>query len=267
MGAVQVFDISSHSSIDSENDINNNSNFETNHSFDIESESESEKNKIMEENSVQSTQTDVTTKTRKTNNWLSVAKFNTYIEAHEYLQKEGFRHHGYKDGKDGRKTNYHCNKIKQCAKKQCEAKRRIFECASTTDFEIQEADCAHTCMSNPDSDHSIKISEEMKNMVIECSTNRMTAKNTIKHIESLKSVHKLFPKENVPNESQIYYILRSHKNANAPKMLYLGQLIEWCEAHSEPPEDIDEPFVIGLENCEDNVQSASFRIVVSTKRL
>lgn len=183
------------------------------------------------------------------------------------LCKEGFRKHGYKDGKDGRKSNYHCNKIKQTAKEQCAAQRRIFQSFSRMDFEVQAADSAHTCMDKNESDHSKSISKEMKRMVVECSTNRMTASHIIKHIKSLKDNHDLFVDEPVPNPTQIYYILKAHKEQHNPKMLYLGQLMEWCESHTAAPDDIDEPFVIGFQSLESNIESANFRIVVSTKRL
>lgn len=113
--------------------------------FPFEIESESEKSlEITEETEVTaSTSAKTGVKTRKTNMWSTVAKFNTFAEADEFHCKGGFRKHGFKDGKDGRKSNYHCNKIKQTTKKQCAAQRRIFESASTTDFEIQAADADH----------------------------------------------------------------------------------------------------------------------------
>lgn len=104
-------------------------------------------------------------------------------------------------------------------------------------------------------------------MVVECSTNRMTAKHIINHIQSLKENYDLFVDEPVPNATQIYYILRAHKEQQNPKMLYLGQLMEWCESHTAVPDDIDEPFVIGFESLENHLESANFRIVMSTKRM
>lgn len=122
-------------------------------------------------------------------------------------------------------------------------------------------------MEKEESNHSKSVSKEMKKLIVECSTNRMTAKHIINHIESLKENHDLFVDEAVPNATQIYYILRAHKEQHNPKMVYLGQLMEWCESHSATPEDIDEPFVIGFQSLESDIESANFRIVVSTRRL
>lgn len=237
------------------------------HSFEIESDSE----KSMQVNDQEVTQSMSNAasvpKTRKTQIWSTVARYSTYEEAHEALVREGFRKHGHKDGKDGRKSNYHCQKIKQTAKEQCAAQRRIYADNSRVDFEVQTADSAHTCIEKDKTDHSKSISEAMKRMVEECSSNRMTAKHIIKHIESLKENHDLFTDESVPNATQIYYILRAHKERHNPKMIYLGQLMEWCENHSSTPDDIDEPFVIGFQSLEMDVEAANFRIVVSTRRL
>lgn len=237
------------------------------HTFEIESDSDTGTH-IVEGKEAQSIQKPVAVKkARKTQTWSTVASYSSYAEAHEVLCKEGFRKHGYKDGKDGRKSNYHCQKIKQTAKDQCAAQRRSFQSFSQIDFEIQAADSAHTCMDKTESDHSKSVSKEMKRMVVECSTNRMTAKHIINHIKSLKENHDLFVDEPVPSAAQIYYLLRAHKEKENPNMLYLGQLMEWCEGHSAAPDDIDEPFVIGFQSLENNIASANFRIVVSTKRL
>lgn len=117
-----------------------------NNFFEIESESETSAH-IDDEKVTQSIpEAEATKKTRKTQTWSTVARYSTYAEAHEVLCKEGFRKHGYKDGNDGRKSNYQCKKIKQTAKEQCAAQRRIFQSCSRIDFEIQTADSAHTCM-------------------------------------------------------------------------------------------------------------------------
>lgn len=149
---------------------------------------------------------------------------------------------------------------------QCEAKRRIFQSASTTDFEVQAADAVHTCDAIDAAQQAKMVSKEMKDMIIKCAKNRMTPKYIIIHIDTLRKDHQLFLNEETPNISSIYYILKANKLVEKPKMLYLGELVEWCESNVAVPDDIDKPFVIGFEHS-DEAENLRFNLVVSTQRL
>lgn len=232
-------------------------------SIELESESEHEK----------TTNVGTTSKTaavavkRITPHWSNVATYSTFTEAHKFIVSEGFKKHNFKDGENGRKTNYFCGRVKQKAKSKCKAKHRIVQSAHRTDFQVEASDVAHTCTELEETDLASSASEEMAKLVIECRAKRMTAKNIVEHINSLKKDHNLFPNQKTPKVSQIYNILRQNKNATLPTIEYLGELIEWCEENMDTPGDIDKPFVIGLDFSDDVTKTASFRLVVSTKRM
>lgn len=111
---------------------------------------------------------------RKTNVWSNIAIYTTYTEEHNALVSNGFRKHVSKVGKDGRITNYHCNKVKQKSKVHCAAGRRIFRNAMNTNFELQSNQLLHP------------ISEQMKKVIVDCVAGRMTVKYIAEHIDSLR---------------------------------------------------------------------------------
>lgn len=205
-------------------------------------------------------------KTRKTFGWSTVARFQTYTEAHNSILAEHFKKHGTKKGSDGSKINYRCGKIKQKSKVQCEAKRRIVQSVSTADFVVESNNATHTCESIDASHQAKSVSEEMKQMIINCAANRMTPKYIITHINTLRENHGLFLDEETPNIPSIYYILKANKSEKTPKIQYLGQLVEWCESNMEVPSDMDQPFVIGFEHSDEG-EELHFKVVVTTKRL
>lgn len=204
--------------------------------------------------------------TRKTFVWSTVGKFQTYTEAHSSILADNFKKHGSKSGNKGSKTNYRCGKIKQTSKVQCEAKRRIFQSVSTTDFVVESNNVPHTCESIDAAHQAKSVSDEMKQMIITCAANQMTPKYIIAHINSLRENYGLFSNEETPNISSIYYILKANKLEKTPKIQYLGQLVDWCESNMEVPSDMDKPFVIGFEHSDEG-EDLHFKLVVTTRRL
>lgn len=223
----------------------------------IEIASESEKSMGAEEE---------TKKTRKRVLWSLLQTVETYTEAHTFLTNNGFKKHQTKTVKAGQKAFYRCGAIKQRSKIQCEAKRMIFQDYSKVGFEIFESNTDHTCDQANANERVKCISEEMKKLIMACAGNRMTPKYIAKHIDKIRVDFKLFVNEKTPSVSQIAYLIRAHKNKTAPKMVYLGQLIEWCEGNTAVPENIDDPFVIGYEHSDES-SDLNFKIVVSTQRM
>lgn len=203
---------------------------------------------------------------RETFAWSRVDSFDTYTAAHESLVAEHYKKHGTKNGGEGSKTTYRCGKIKQKSEEQCKAKRRIFQSASTTDFEVQSNNATHTCDAIDKTQHAKSFSKAMKEMIVNCAKNHMKPKYIIEHIDSLRKDHNLFSDEETPNAASIYYILKVQKLIDAPKIKYLGELVEWCDSNMDTPTDIDQPFVIGFDHS-DEEEELHFRVVVSTKRL
>lgn len=203
---------------------------------------------------------------RKILSWTKIASFKTYTEAHESVIAENYKKHGIKKGNGGSKMNFRCGKIKQRSKIQCESKMRICQSASDSAFEVESNNAPHTCGDVEPNHQSKSISKEMKDMIINCAQSHMKPKFIVSHINALREEHGLFLNEETPNIASIYYILKSHKLVKAPKMEYLGELIEWCDNNMDEPSDIDKPFVIGLDHSNED-EALRFRLVVTTKRL
>lgn len=115
----------------------------------------------------------------------------------------------------------------------------LFEDNTKVDFEVFQSDTDYTC---DDIDISQKvqfISHEMKSVIIDVHELRMTPKYIAKHIDNLRKNDGKFLNEETPSPQQMHYIIRVHKNSRNPKMLYLGQLIDWCEKNENVPDDED----------------------------
>lgn len=163
------------------------------------------------------------------------------------------------------KTKYRCNHAKRRGQ-QCDSGRMIYEPDYTSDlFIVQYNGLAH----NHDEmacNRSDKISSEMAELINECASKRMTAKKVIEHIDHLRKTFNLFIDEVTPTAQQIYYIIRKVKNVEAPPILSIGELNQWCEDHISIPEDQDEPFVLRYQtNDEDG--NMFFRFAISTPRM
>lgn len=204
--------------------------------------------------------------TRRRVKWIPRCNFDTYTEAKDFLVGENFKRYDSKQCGKGNKTFWRCGRIKQRSKEQCEAKRMIFQDNCKMGFEMFVANTEHTCDKIGAIHHTKSISNEMKDVIISCAANRMTTKSIVKHFDELREKLNVFKNEKTPSESQIAYIVRKHKQTKTPKMLFLGELIEWCEKNTEVPEDIDTPFVIGFEHSDES-DALNFKIVVSTKRM
>lgn len=203
---------------------------------------------------------------RKTFPWTPVEIFHTYAEAQDSLIAEKFTKHGSKSGLKNTKTNYRCGKVKQKSKVQCDAKRRIVQNLSTTDFVVESNGLPHTCGTIDACNLAKSISKEMKEMIVNCAQNHMTPKYIISHIDTLRTTNGLFLNEETPNIASIYYILKVAQMEKTPKILYLGELIEWAEMNMDAPDELDKPFVIGMDHSDED-ERLKFRLVVTTKRL
>lgn len=89
---------------------------------------------------------------------------------------------------------------------------------------------------------------------------------TQKHLTDLKENFNLFPDEKIPTVQQVYNLIRKRKNEEAPPILSIGELIEYCQKNSDVPSDEDKPFVFAYETCDEN-EDMYFRFAVSTTRM
>lgn len=114
------------------------------------------------------------------------------------------------------------------------------------------------------------MSREMVAEIVKCSKKGMKPEAIIAHIgeerENTKEHQKKFENEPNPTNQQIYYRVSKNKDIEAPPIVNLGELIEWCAANSELPDDEDKAFVVNFDHS-DHEEDLWFRFAVSTPRL
>lgn len=105
----------------------------------------------------------------------------------------------------------------------------IFQDNNKLGFEVHVSNTDHTCGQIENSQHAKSVSDQMKKVIISCAEKKMFTKCIVKHINEMRETLEVFLNEQTPSESQIIYIIRNHKKNKTPKILHLGELIEWCE--------------------------------------
>lgn len=153
------------------------------------------------------------------------------------------------------------------ATNQCDCEYIIHEPSDITDqFIVQHNGQNHSHDIIKIEDKSVKISTELVELIIDCSKSRMTVKRIIDHINNLKEKFGLFANDITPTSQQIYYLIRKRKNEEAPDIVSIGELVDWCTKNSIVPEDENEAFVLDFEHSQEN-EAPFFRFAVSTLRL
>lgn len=185
----------------------------------------------------------------------------------DFLDESGFVCYDYKNLKIGQKFYFRCRSIPKERDQWCAIRYTLF--FPSTSLKVQILKNQH------DHDHDAllegttrPISDEMAQYVkglFECGTTK-TSEITA-HIEYARNKNGLFQKEPTPGKRQIEYLIRKFRSAEAPSMLKLGDLIEWCNKYSQLPSDVNEAFVISQETSSPNDPNLSFRFVLSTRLL
>lgn len=207
-------------------------------------------------------------KTRKRYEWKDHASFETMTDAHMFLIEKGFAKRDKKILTDkSAKTKYRCTNIKRRSKIQCECEYIIYEPSNVPNlFIVQHNGRDHSHNESENEDKSTKFSKELVDLITDCSKKRMTAKKIIEHVNDLKEKFNLFSSDKTPTAQQIYYFIRKNKIEEAPDIISIGELVEWCSNRSNIPDDEDEAFVLDFVHSQEN-QQPFFRFAVSTLRL
>lgn len=213
-------------------------------------------------NSIDPPTVNKTKKKYKKNIWTEGEVFGTFDEAHDYLNNYGFGSRDVKYTSQGKKTYYTCKAVARRAKNKCDAQRIISEPATETSYKILYTG-VHTHDDLNEEDLSKRMTPEMTKFIISQRKKNMSADNIIKSIGELKKDLNLFPNDKVPTRKQIYYIATKHRLAETPPIVSIGELVEWCQKHSDIQEDEDEPFVFAYEHSNEG-EDPFFRFAVST---
>lgn len=216
---------------------------------------------------VESIRSDKPPKKRKKHIWHIERETDDVDGAIEFLDESGFVCHDYKNLKIGQKFYFRCRSMTKERDQWCAIRYTLFFPSNSLKVQILK--------NQHDHDHDAllegtarPISYEMAQYVkglFECGTEKTSA--IIAHIDYARKNNGLFQKEPTPGKRQIEYLIRKFRSAEAPSLLNLGDLIEWCNKYSQLPSDVNEAFVISQETSLPNDPNLSFRFVLSTRLL
>lgn len=191
-------------------------------------------------------------------NWTPVSCYNNKKDVEEYIASHDcFYEQSRNENKDGITAYYYCNKVINKDSSRCPVKLKVFQNKQTLTFGVSVSTFTHnhTELKQKKVDFSPVVKKEVFTMNMQFN---MKPKLIVQHLE------RQFPNQHLPNIAQVRAILRMEKRIEIPPTVSYGQLIEWCNALSKPPTDVDHSFVLDhFYNGVDN----SFAFVVSTLRL
>lgn len=202
-----------------------------------------------EEEEIQSAQ-QVVPEAKKRNKfkWNIESTWNTLEDVLMFLEEAGFVNYDCSELKCGQKFYFRCKHIPKKREEWCAKRYTIYLPSQNLDVLLLSNGCGH------DHDDLLKgkkrqPSEEMNDFItdlFECDT--FKTDDVIKHIELARRKYGLFATEDNPDSRQIEYALRKFRNAKVPKMLKVGDLMDWCHKNSETPSDPNDAFVIGSQS-------------------
>lgn len=184
-------------------------------------------------------------------------------EALDRLENEGFVIYDQSDLKCGQKFYFRCKHIPKERKVWCRKRYTVF--LPSHNLKV------HILCNQFEHDHETLLagqvkppSDEIINFITDlfkCGTTKVN--DVIQHIDLARTKRNLFTTEANPGKRQIEYMLRKFRNAEAPPVIKLGELVDWCEQHKEFPSNVDESFVFGYESSTYEEQ-LNFRFAFST---
>lgn len=86
-----------------------------------------------------------------------------------------------------------------------------------------------------------------------------------RHINAARDEQGLFINEPTPSKAQLDYLLKKYKLGDTSKMIKLGDLMKWCEDHSNFTSNGDQSFVASYETF--TGIKKGFRFCISTPNL
>lgn len=234
-----------------------------NEAFDIVIEGE-DKNEDQE--AMPDLSKEVEKKTKAKANYVEETRCKTYDEAKAYVESLNFGRTDGKVVKGGRNHFWRCKAAVKRGATKCPKTMKIFESDTNGEAIIYASDASHNHTAISDKDKSKKMSPNMQNFIVSQRKKNMTAKNIIKSIDEMKAQHSMFEGEATPNAKQIYYVAERQATAETPRIISVGDLVQWCKNNASIPIDEDTAYVIGYEHSNED-ETRFFRFAVSTQRL
>lgn len=198
--------------------------------------------------------------------WVIYSEWDSLDEALDFLESEGFVNYDYSDLKSGQKFYFRCKVIPQKRKEWCAKRYTLFMPSTNMKVLILYNQCEHNHDKllegsvRPPSDEMIEFITDL----FKCGTTKVP--DVIRHIDYNRTKHGLFACETTPGRRQVEYMLRKYRDSEAPPMIKVGDIVDWCEQYKEFPSNVDEAFVFGIESSSFE-EDLSFRFAFSTPRL
>lgn len=186
-------------------------------------------------------------KTRNKFVWRIDCEWDSLDEALNFLEKQGFTCYDFSDLKCGLKFYYRCKQIPRSRKIWCAQRYTLFLPSDNGKVQILVNQHEHNheqllegCVR--------PLSDEMKEIITDLfKTGTTKIADVLRHIDYARTKRNLFKSEKDPEKRQIEYLLRKFRDAEAPKMINVGDMINWLENHAQFPSDVNEAFVIGSQ--------------------
>lgn len=201
------------------------------------------------------------------NLWNIIGDFDSKAECIAYMKKSGDFVARKKPIKQrvGDRTNWTCN---TCKTKGSQCNARFFtlhnmpkENANT--YRLFQLDKAH----NHDELNNKKspMTDEVKSVIRTAVDNDLTLKYIMPELRKIPHI-----KNNMPRKNQVKNYIKEYRKSFGDPQVSVEDMIAFCEANKNIPDDIDEAFVIDYQHSplvNDDGEVNWFRYVVTTKRL
>lgn len=205
-------------------------------------------------------------KKRQQIKWSVDSEWGDMDKAIDFLEDKGFVNYDYSDLKCGLKFYYRCKLVPKEHKPWCSMRYTLYLPSNNTKILILRSDSEHDHdkllegKNRPPSDEMLEFIFDL----FKCGTTRIS--DVLLHIDNARDKKGVFTTEKNPKKRQIEYMLQKFRKTEAPPMVKLGQLIEWCNQHNSIPTDLNEAFVIdsAFSTIDENL---AFRFTFSTRIL
>lgn len=205
-------------------------------------------------------------KKRNKFSWVKQKVTKDLDEAVDSIVAEGFKLYDDHDLKCGQKFYFRCGKIPKSRKTWCNKRYVVFLPSHNDDVEIlwNGHECNHNELLKG---QKRPVSEEMTTFIHDFYKEGNTMPSAVlAHIRIAREKFNLFKDEPDPDRRQLEYIHKKYIGKHVKPMINIGDLMEWCEKHSQFPADPNEAFILGYESCSMK-EKMSFRFTMTTPNL
>lgn len=179
--------------------------------------------------------------------WTIDSEWDDLDKALEFLAEKGFVNYDYSALKCGLKFYYRCKLVPRQRKQWCAQRYTLYLPANNNKIINLRNQFAH--------DHDKILegtvrppSDEIEQFILDlfkCGTTKIS--DVVRNLDYARDKKGLFKTEQNPGTRQIEYMLKKFRKTEAPPMIKLGDMINWCNQHNQFPSDISDVFVFASE--------------------